>query len=165
MNVRARLALTSTVLLVGAATSACGGGGGAPADASEKDFCDTQSSLFNDLLPEDMANPELPSNEEMAQAVKDWGRELEEVGTPDDISDEARAGFEQLVEQASEVDAADFTIDKLEELEQGGADASEAVQREAEAFSDYLTETCGNPLDDIEMPEMPEMPDIPGSTE
>lgn len=161
MNVRARLALTSTVLLVGAATSACGGGG-APADASEKDFCDTQSSLFNDLLPEDMANPELPSNEEMAQAVKDWGQELEEIGTPEGISDDARAGFEQLVEQAGEIDAADFTIDQLEELEQGGADASEAAQREAEAFADYLTETCGNPLDDIEMPEMPE---LPGSTE
>ena len=161
MNVRARLALTSTVLLVGAATSACGGGG-APADASEKDFCDTQSSLFNDLLPEDMANPELPSNEEMAQAVKDWGQALEEIGTPEGISDDARAGFEQLVEQAGEIDAADFTIDQLEELEQGGADASEAAQREAEAFADYLTETCGNPLDDIEMPEMPEMP---GSTE
>jgi hypothetical protein len=164
MNVRARLALTSTVLLVGAATSACGGGG-APADASEKDFCDTQSSLFDDLLPEDMANPELPSNEEMAQAVKDWGQELEEIGTPEDISDDARAGFEQLVEQAGEIDAADFTIDRLEELEQGGADASEAAQREAEAFADYLTETCGNPLDDIEMPEMPEMPELPGSTE
>lgn len=163
MNVRARLALTSTVLLVGAATSACGGG--APADASEKDFCDTQSSLFNDLLPEDMANPELPSNEEMAQAVKDWGQELEEIGTPEGISDDARAGFEQLVEQAGEIDAADFTIDQLEELEQGGADASEAAQREAEAFADYLTETCGNPLDDIEMPEMPEMPELPGSTE
>ena len=161
MNVRARLALASTVLLVGAATSACGGGG-APADASEKDFCDTQSSLFNDLLPEDMANPELPSNEEMAQAVKDWGQALEEIGTPEGISDDARAGFEQLVEQAGEIDAADFTIDQLEELEQGGADASEAAQREAEAFADYLTETCGNPLDDIEMPEMPEMP---GSTE
>ncbi len=160
MNVRARLALTSTVLVVGAATSACGGG--APADASEKDFCDTQSSLFADLLPEDMSAPELPSNEEMAQAVKDWGRELEEVGTPDDISDEARAGFEQLVEQAGEIDAADFSIDKLEELEQGGADASEAAQKEADAFADYLTTTCGDPLEDIEMPELPEMP---GSTE
>jgi hypothetical protein len=160
MNVRARLALTSTVLVVGAATSACGGG--APADASEKDFCDTQSSLFADLLPEDMSAPELPSNEEMAQAVKDWGRELEEVGTPDDISEEARAGFEQLVEQAGEIDAADFSIDKLEELEQGGADASEAAQEEAEAFADYLTTTCGDPLEDIEMPELPEMP---GSTE
>ena len=160
MNVRARLALTSTVLVVGAAASACGGG--APADASEKDFCDTQSSLFADLLPEDMSAPELPSNEEMAQAVKDWGRELEEVGTPDDISDEARAGFEQLVEQAGEIDAADFSIDKLEELEQGGADASEAAQKEADAFADYLTTTCGDPLEDIEMPELPEMP---GSTE
>ena len=33
---------------------------------------------------------------------------------------------------------------------------------QADAFQKYLTETCGNPLDDIEMPELPEMP---GSTE
>lgn len=159
MQIRTRLTLTSTVLLLGAVTSACGGGSGAPTDASEKEFCDTQSSLFADLMPDDMADPQVPSDEDMAKAVKDWGKELEQVGTPEDIPEDARAGFDRVVEQAREIDASDFSIDKLEELEQGGADASKEAQKQAKAFYDYLTETCGNPLDDLEMPEMPEMPD------
>jgi hypothetical protein len=158
MNIRARLTLTGAVLLVGAVTTACGGDG-APTDASEKDFCETQSSFFGDLLPDDMANPEVPTGEEMARAVKDWGKDLEEVGTPDDIPDDARAGFERLVEQAQDVDVSDFSIDRLEDLQQGGAEASEKVKNEAQAFADYLTETCGNPLDDLDLPQLPEMPD------
>jgi hypothetical protein len=163
MKLSTRLTMTGALLLVGAATSACGGGG-APTDASEKDFCKTQSSLLADLLPDDMSNPELPSDEQMARAVKDWGVDLEEVGTPEDIPDEARKGFDHVVEQARKVDASDFSIEKLEELEAGGKDASKEVQRQAKAFSDYLTKTCGNPIDDLELPEMPDM-EMPGSTE
>ena len=78
-----------------------------------------------------------------------------EVGTPKGIPDDARAGFEAVVQQADEVEADDFTIDKLEQLEQGGADASAEAKKQAQAFTDYLTETCGNPMDGIDMPEMP----------
>ena len=160
MNIRTRLSVTSAVLVVGALTAACGGGGGgAPTDASEKDFCDTQTSLLDDLVPDDMSNPEMPSDEEMATAVKEWGEELEEVGTPENIPDDARAGFETIVEQAADIEASDFSIENLEQLQQGGEDASAETKKEAEAFSTYLTETCGNPLEDLEMPEMPEMPE------
>ena len=163
MKLSTRLTMTSAVLMVGAATSACGGGG-APTDASEKDFCETQTSLLSDLMPDDMSNPELPSDEEMAKAVKDWGADLEEVGTPEDIPDDARKGFDNVVEQAKEVDASDFSIDELEELEAGGKDASAEVKKQAEAFSDYLTETCGNPLENLHLPEMPDM-EMPETTE
>lgn len=157
MKIHTRLTTAGAVLLVGAVMTACGGGdGGAPTDASEKEFCETQSSLIEDLLPDDMTNPEVPSNEEMATAVKDWGKKLEDVGTPEDIPEEARKGFEAVVQQANDIDASDFSIEKLEELETGGADASAEVKEQAQAFSDYLTETCGNPMDNIEMPEMPE---------
>lgn len=155
---RARLTVTTAALLVGAATSACGGGGsggGAPTDASEEDFCQTQTSLLEDLMPADMTNPELPSDEKMAKAVQDWARKIEDVGTPEDISDDARKGFEAIVEQADKVDASDFSIEKLEELEAGGKDASAEARKQADAFEKYLTETCGNPLDDLEMPELP----------
>ena len=165
MTLRARLTMTTAAILVGAVTSACGGGGaggGAPTDASEGDFCDTQTSLIDDLLPDDLTNPEVPSNEEMAEAVKGWGAKLEEIGTPDDIPEDARKGFEAVVQQAKEIDASDFTIEKLEELEKGGENASAEVKEQATAFSDYLTEKCGNPMDDLELPELPE---LPGSTE
>ena len=159
---RTRLAVTTTVLLIGAAASACGSGGGvgvgggAPTDATEKEFCQTQSSLLKDLMPADMSNPELPSDEQMAKAVKDWAKKIEDVGTPEDISDDARKGFEAIVEQANEIDASDFSIEKLEELEAGGKDASAEAKKQADAFEKYLTETCGNPLDNLDMPEMPE---------
>ena len=159
MVIRTRLLVSTTVLLIGAATSACGGGGaggGAPTDASEKEFCQTQSSLLEDLMPKDMTNPELPSDEQMATAVKDWAKDIEQVGTPEGISDDARKGFEAIVEQANDIDASDFSIEKLEELEAGGKDASAEAKKQADAFEKYLTETCGNPLDNLEMPEMPE---------
>ena len=164
MNTRTRLTLSSAVLLVGAVTTACGGGGdgpagggddGAPTDASEKEFCDSQTSLLQDLLPDDLTNPEMPSTVEMAQTVKDWGAKIEKVGTPDTISDEARAGFEAVVDRVGKIDVADFEIEKLQQLQSGGEDASAEVNEQAEAFSDYLVATCGNPLDDVELPELP----------
>ena len=51
------------------------------------------------------------------------------------------------------------------EAKGGGKDASAEVKKQATAFSDYLTEKCGNPIDNIELPEMPEMPELPDSTE
>jgi hypothetical protein len=158
MTIRARLTLTGAVLLVGTVTSACGGGG-APSDASKDGFCEAANSLMSDLMPDDLTTGELPSDKDMAQAVKDWGSRMEEVGTPEDISDEARKGFESVVDQAKEIDASDCSRDNLEELERGGADASAEEEKQAEAFGDYLTDTCGNPIDDIEMPELPEIPD------
>lgn len=165
MNTRTRLTLSSAVLLVGAMTTSCGGGGGddggvggvggAPTDASEKAFCDSQTSLLQDLLPDDLTNPEMPSTVEMAQTVKDWGTKIEKVGTPDTISDEARAGFEAVVDRVDKIDVADFEVKKLQQLESGGEDASAEVQKQAEAFSDYLVATCGNPLDDVELPQLP----------
>lgn len=155
MTIRTRLTLASAVLLVGTVTSACGGGSGAPTDASRDGFCEAANSLLADLVPEDTGTtPEMPSDEDMAEAVKDWGAEMEEVGTPEDISDDARAGFEVVVDQAQDIDASDFSAENLEELGQGGADASQEEQDQADAFGDYLTETCGNPMDDIEVPEL-----------
>src|SRR5918995_783751 len=148
MTIRARLALTGAVLLVGTVTSACGGGGGAPSDASKDSFCEAANSLMSDLMPDDLTTGELPSDKDMAQAVKDWGSRMEQVGTPEDISDDARKGFESVVEQAREIDASDFSMENLEELEKGGADASAEETKQAEAFSTYLTDTCGNPMDD-----------------
>ena len=161
MTIRARLTLTGAVLLVGTAASACSGGSGAPSDATKDRFCEAANSLMSDLVPADTTTPDLPSEEEMAQAVKDWGTRMEEVGTPAGISDEARKGFESVIDQAEEIDAADFSIDELEELETGGADASAEVKEQAEAFGNYLTDTCGNPLEEIELPELPDLPETP----
>ena len=145
-----RLAATSAGLLVGGLATACGGGSGAPADASKDDFCSAQSSLFTDL---DLTDPEveLPTEKEMADAMHSWAEKIEDVGTPENISDEARAGFEETVEAAKGVTEADLTSPDLDAL---GSEMSEEAQQQVEAFTTYVDETCGSVLGDLDLPEL-----------
>ena len=151
---RARLTLTSAVLLVGAVTTACGGsGGGAPADASKDEFCKAQSSLFTDL-DLDFSDPDakLPSEKEMADAMHSWADKMEEVGTPENISDEARDGFEETIKAAQDISEADLKSPDLNALEN---DMSEDAQKKVEAFTTYVNDTCGSMFGDLDVPEMP----------
>lgn len=99
--------LAAGTLLVGT-LAACGGGpkgADAPTDASVADFCD----VIGDLTT---ADPE--------KLVDD----LAEVGTPDGIPDEARDGFEVMIDEA--------TADEV----------SDADQEKVNALIVYITETC-----------------------
>lgn len=160
MTMRARLGLAAAAVLLAGVTTSCGAGG-APTDADEDQFCDAANSMMSGLVPEDTTVPQLPSDEDMARAVQDWGARMEEVGTPAGIPDEARKGFEVVIEQTEEIDASDFSLEALKELESGGADASEQVQEQTDAFADYLDETCGNPINDLDVPEL-ETPETVG---
>jgi len=97
--------------LVAAATAltltACGGpdGADAPKDASVDDFC-------NSIGDWDGSDP--------GGLVDD----MVEIGTPADIPEQARAGFETMIENA--------TAD----------DVSAADQEKVNAFITYLTDTC-----------------------
>jgi hypothetical protein len=157
MSLRTRLAATGSVLVIGVLASACGGGddsgsaSGPPTDASKDAFCSSYSDLFTSMVGDGTS---IPSDEEMATAVKDWASKLKDTGTPEGISDDARAGFEDLIAQADAIDSDDFSIDKLEQLAQGGSDASAEAKKQALAFATYLTDTCGNPLDDVQLPDL-----------
>ena len=145
------------LLLVAATTAACGGSGdSAPEAASTDDFCAAQSSLFTDL-DLDFTDPDaaLPTEEEMADAMHGWADRIAEVGTPEDIPDEAREGFEETVTAAQELTVEDLTSPDLDALE---SKMSDEAQAKVEAFSTYVSDTCGSVLPD-DMPEMPEMPD------
>ncbi len=135
------LAAASLVLLAGTGAG-CGGdddgggdGGGAPSDASVDDFCGT----FNDFYAEVEELGEGAADEELVAALKDTGEELEEVGTPEDISDDARAGFEATVEAIGDLpdDATEEDIASLED------DYSEQVKAQVDEFGSYLNDTCG----------------------
>lgn len=126
------LLAASLVLVAG---TAVGCGGGPPTDASAKDFC----KVFDDF---NVAATELGEDAETAdriKAIKDVGKELEEVGTPEDISDDARAGFEVTVEAIADIpdDASEEEMDKY--LEDS---LSDEEQKQSEAFDDYVSETC-----------------------
>lgn len=130
----------------------CGGGGGgggssAPEDASKEEFCKAYTSMLETMMSMDTGS------DGAVAALKDWGEKLDEVGTPEDIPDDAREGFEVIVEALSELDE-DATQQDLEDL---GGDLSQEEEKASEAFGEYVTETC--PM------EAPDLPDMEGLTE
>ena len=147
MTVRTRLTAAGVVLLVSAATAACGGGSGsgAPESASKDDFCSAQQSLFTSLDLGD--GTELPSEKDLADAMHTWAAKIEEV------SDDARKGFEETVKAAHDVSEADLKSPDLDSLE---ADMSDEAKKQVEAFSSYVNDTCGSMFGDLETPEVPE---------
>lgn len=131
------------IIAAGAATlmalslAACGGG--APADASTEDFCEitNDTSWFTEVAEDDY--------EGFVDAIKEYVDKLEEVGTPEDIPDDAREGFEIQVETAGDISA-----DELKEASESDSaedpfetDLSEDEIAKVEAFQTYQAETCG----------------------
>ena len=91
--------------------TACGGsdvkGADAPADATEKEFC----ALIADI---DLSDP------------KSFVEDLAETGTPAGIPEDARAGFEVMIDNA--------TADEI----------SDGDQEKVNAFVAYFTTTCAD---------------------
>ncbi len=142
--------LTASLALVGVTALGCSGGGGdgAPTDASEEDFCSTLNSVFEDVG--DLADE--GSQEEAIKAIKLWGKDMARVGTPEDISQEARDGFELMVRQVKGIE--DASSEGLAALDD---DLSESDKAASEALDQYTTDTCGEP----ELPQLPEEPAPP----
>ncbi|GHJ60832.1 hypothetical protein NOK12_33500 [Nocardioides sp. OK12] len=115
------------LVLGGAAACSSDEPSAAPEDASQEDFCQVYADIESD-------------GGEDLDSVKEAVGRLVEVGTPDDIPDEARAGFETLGELVREAD--DET-----DLETLGEDLGPEVQGSFVAFLGYVTETCADELD------------------
>jgi hypothetical protein len=84
----------------------------------------------------------------MAQAFRDWGEQMEQVGTPADMPRAARTGFEDMLEALQGVRADDV---------EGGMVAD--IEEPADAFTSYVDEACQDfvpDLDDLELPELGE---------
>lgn len=139
------LALAGAALVLGG-LAGCGDDGGssgasgssAPDNASTDEFCDAFSSLFTEV----MAEAGTGDMSKAVSAIKDWAENMQDVGTPEDMPDEAREGFEVFIEAASEIDE-NATLEDLQDL---GGDLSESDQKAGEAFGDWATETCPVPL-------------------
>lgn len=107
--------------------------GAAPADASEQDFCDAYAGLF-----ERMGSLDPSDTDSGIKAMQDWATEMEGVGTPKGIPDDARQGFEVLLQTVQDVDpnASEEELNKL------GDELSKGDQDSGEAFIEYATTTC-----------------------
>ena len=107
----------------------------APADASEDDFC-ANFTDFDDTLESFGEDPDVG---DVVKAMKDIADDMEETGTPEDMPDDARRGFEFTIEKLQSVDDDATEEDVLALAEE---DVSESEEKDNAAFDDYLSETC-----------------------
>jgi hypothetical protein len=127
--------IAASLVLVAATTVGCGDSG-PPADASEEDFCSTIDSFEKNL--DDMDAD--ASTKDQIKAVKDAFGELEDTGTPKGIPDDARKGFELEVKTIGDIDE-DASEDDLQNIDE---DLSDEEQKQVDAFTKYVSDTCGD---------------------
>jgi hypothetical protein len=136
--------LAASLVLVASAAVGCGGDGGggaeepestgAPANASAEDFCQN----FNDFQAALVKLGQDAEDADFIKALKEAGGTFEDTGTPEDIGDSERAGFEVFVQLIEDVDE-NASQEELSKLEQ---DLSSEEQEDLEAFTTYVGKTC-----------------------
>jgi hypothetical protein len=119
------------LVLVGGLATACGDDGGrgdatgAPDDASKDDFCQVIEELPGDGDPSQ-------------DDVDEWADKLADTGTPEDIDDDARHGFEVLVAAIEDTDVDDIGEDST--FDDVVKDADDRV--DVSKFVAYFTSEC-----------------------
>jgi len=134
MSFKRYLGTAGAAALLALSLTACGDDDvDAPTDASAEDFCETVTSA-----------PESDSDDpgKQAEAANELGDKLEDVGSPEDMSDDARSGFESYVKALKDLDE-----DKIKDLSEAGGDDEVADTLgvdgdEFQALSEYIVKTC-----------------------
>lgn len=137
-NPNRRLAIIGGATLLAAALTGCGG---VPTDADEAAFCTLTEELST--AADDVDEGDYDA---LAEAYNDMGEQMSDVGTPEDIPEDAREGFELLAEAYVDATAESLEEDGADTVgEKFSADDEEAIL----AFLDYQVETCL----DVELPQ------------
>jgi hypothetical protein len=140
--------LVAALLLVLGLVAGCGGsesgnadpaddGGSAadpPADASVEEFCAT----FLDLIEQASQAGSDISDAEAVALAKDAADRLSEVGTPEDMPEDARRAFETAIEKIRSIpdDATKAEMDAIAD------DLTEAQSQDLQALTAYVTQKC-----------------------
>lgn len=124
-----------------------GCGGDTPSDASAEEFCSAYTEGLGDAMG--AIDPEAPEDEQAEAAVEafqEFADRMKEVGTPEDMSAEAREGFELSLDSIEGLSADDLQDeDALAELE---TELSGDDKAAAEALQAYVSDNC-----DLGLPE------------
>ena len=115
-----------------------GSAGGPPTNASAEEFCGT----FLDLIQQASEAGEKISDKDAIALAKDLADKLSEVGTPEDMPEDARRAFETAIEKIQAIPD-DATQD---EMQAAASDLSEAEKKDQESLSTYITTTCASQL-------------------
>jgi len=123
----------ASLALVLTGVAGCGDDG-PPTDASTADFCADFESFGEDLdaLGDD------PDAADVLTSFKASADDMLDTGTPEDIPDDAREGWEITMDAIQDLD----DDASLEDLEGVDSDFSESEQKKSDAFDEYLGETC-----------------------
>lgn len=138
-HIKRYAAASSAAVLLALSLSACGGVD-APEDASEDDFCETFNAQTEIGAEDDV--------EAQVDAAQELGDKLEEVGTPEGISDDARAGFEAYVEVLKDINEDDVK-ELADASEEEAAEQLDIDEKEFSAFFEYAVSTCFGDISDI----------------
>ena len=124
----------ASLLLVAGIATACGGddGGDAPEEVSVEEFCEPFKELKADTKPDELAD------------------QLKDVGTPKDIPDDARKGFEFLIDNAEDLDEDSENLDDEQAFKDKYGDEEFA---EVEAFIEYCGGYQGGAPEDASVEE------------
>ena len=114
-----RLALASAGLMLLGGLTACGG---SPDDASKGDFCNAFKKVGK-------------TGSSDFKKFQDTVAEFGDVGTPKEISDDARKGFEFLIDKAG-------SADNEKDFKKVGDNLSKDEEKQIKAFSEYAAKTC-----------------------
>lgn len=144
---RSALALGAAALM-GLSLTACGSNASsAPTNASQDDFCKTFQSASSTI--DDKA-----SDSDQADQAHQVADSLKKVGTPSDMSADARKGFEIFVDFLGKVDAGD--VKKLSESSSSSNGPFSADdESKVEAFLQYTTTNCMASGSSTDLPSMP----------
>lgn len=138
---RAVAALAAPLLLLGTLT-ACGGG--APTDASKEDFCTDVHGAEPDLEGLDENSSEKEIAEKFKEELDKITETAEEVGTPEDIPDDAREGFEITLDKAQDLSADDLEQAIKDEEDPFEDGLSKDEKKKVEAYDEWANEYCGD---------------------
>lgn len=135
-SIKRPLAGLGAGVLLALTLTACGG---YPSDASAKDFCGGVEDI---ITASGSVEGEEPTEKEW-EKIQGSYEDLGEIGTPDDISDDERTGFEVIVDT---VTGLDYDEAKEEFGDKGGDDelpgVSDSDSKKVDEFFDYAEKAC-----------------------
>lgn len=136
MVLRVRSQGAASLVMAVALLTGCGGAAeDAPSDASLKDFCAAREWFVTEGLARFEGGEFPPPEDDVAALARDWAEELTDVGTPANMSTDAREGFEKFIDRIDDLDGGD--------MGSFGWGDSGAWEGEAEeSFANYVTNSC-----------------------
>lgn len=133
--------IAAALLSLGGLVAGCGGGDDAnSAGSSPSSASSSPADAPTDATTEDMCGV-LSDGASIKDGgdVVDFAHQLQDAGTPSDIPDEARSGFEVYVKVLEDIDP-DLTPKQL--AKEKPADLSKDDQANVQAFLSYAGQTC-----------------------